>query len=51
LLDKAYYGSVTGTNGLTADEKIQLGNFLYYIRTHNPDYRDAVLSPEEQEEL
>lgn len=51
LLDKAYYGSITGTNGLTADEKIQLGNFLYYIRTHNPDYRDAVLSPEEQEEL
>ena len=51
LLDKAYYGSITGTNGLTADEKIQLGNFLYYIRTHNPNYRDAVLSPEEQEEL
>ncbi len=45
LLNKVYAGTAT------ADEKRQLGNFIHYIRTNNPTYRDQVLNPEELAEL
>ena len=38
-------------NGLTNREKRQLGNFLYYIRQNNPNYKQTNLTDQEWAEL
>lgn len=45
LIDRAY------TQGLSADEKKQLGNLLYYVRQNNPNYQKSNLSDQDWAEL
>lgn len=51
LLNKAYNNG--GGNGLTAEEKRKLGNFLFYIRANNPNSKAGNwnITPQEWEQL